>query len=75
MVHLVSLVYPVSLAQPNKPDRRDKPHNGVLILVACFSILLEEIADQLHRLFRRASGMDEIRRETFEQAHPGLIRT
>jgi hypothetical protein len=51
MVHLVSLVSPVSLVQPNKRDRRGKPHNGVLIPADFFSILLEEIADQLHRLF------------------------
>ncbi len=38
-----------------------------------FSILLEEIADQLDRLLRRDSGMDEMRREIFEQAHPGLV--
>ena len=40
-----------------------------------FSILLEEIADQLHRLFRRGSGIDEMRREIFEQAHPSLVGT
>ncbi len=38
-----------------------------------FSIMLEEIADQLHRLFGRGSGMDEMRREIFEQGHPGHI--
>ena len=38
-----------------------------------FSILLEEIADQLYRLFGRGSGMDEMRREIFEQAHPRLV--
>jgi hypothetical protein len=43
------------------------------LLVACFSSLLEQIADQLDRLFRRGSGMDEMGREIFEQAHPGLV--
>ena len=42
-------------------------------LVACFSTLLEQIADQLDRLFRRGSGMDVMRREVLEQVHPGLI--
>ena len=36
---------------------------------------LEQITDQLNRLFRRASGMNKIRREIFEQAHPGLVGT
>jgi hypothetical protein len=70
MAHLVSLV---GLVQPNKRDRRDKPNNGVLMLVEFFSILLEQIADQPDRLFGRGSGMDEIRREILEQGHPGLI--
>ena len=70
MAHLVSLV---ALVQPNKPDRRDKPNNGVLMLADFFSILLEQIADQLDRLFGRGSGMDEMRREILEQGHPGLI--
>jgi hypothetical protein len=70
MVHLVSLVYPVGLVQPN---RRDKPSNGVHMLVDYFSILLEQIADQPDRLFGRGSRMDEIRREIFEQGHPGHI--
>lgn len=43
------------------------------LLAACFSTLLEEIADQLHRLFRRGSGMDKMGRKIFEQAHPGLV--
>jgi nitric oxide reductase large subunit len=73
MAHLVSLVYPVGLVQPNKRDRRDKPSNGVLMLADYFSILLEQIADQLDRLFGRGSGMDEMRREIFEQGHPGHI--
>jgi hypothetical protein len=38
-----------------------------------FSILLEEVADQFDRLFRRGSGMDKMRREICEQAHPGLV--
>jgi len=38
-----------------------------------FSIMLEEIADQLHRLFGRGSGMDEMRREIFEKGYPGHI--
>ena len=70
MAHLVSLV---ALVQPNKPDRRDKPNNGVLMLADFFSILLEQIADQPDRLFGRGSGMDEMRREILEQGHPGLI--
>ena len=40
-----------------------------------FSILLEEIADQLDRFFRRGSGIDEMWRELREQTHPGLIGT
>ena len=44
-------------------------------LVACFTAQLEEFADQLHRLFRRGSSIDEIGRETLEQAHASLIRT
>ena len=44
-------------------------------LADCFSTLLEEFADQLDCLFRRSSGMDEIGRETREQAHASLIRT
>jgi len=39
----------------------------------CFSILLEQITDQPDRLFRRGSGMDEMRRKILEQAHPGLV--
>ena len=31
-----------------------------------FSILLEKIADQLHRLFRRDRGMHEVGREVLE---------
>jgi hypothetical protein len=38
-----------------------------------FSILLEQIADQLDRLFGRDNGMHEIWREIFEQAHPGFV--
>ncbi len=38
-----------------------------------FSIPLQQIADQFHRLFGRGSGMDEMRREVFEQAHPGFV--
>jgi len=34
---------------------------------------LEQIADQLNCLFGRGSGMDKMRREIFEQAHPGLV--
>ena len=71
MVHLVSLL---SLVQPNKPDRPNRP-NEQDRLVDFFSILLEQIADQPDRLFRRGSGMDEMRREIFEQAHPGLVGT
>jgi hypothetical protein len=70
MAHLVALV---GLVQSNKLDRRDKPSNGVHMLVDYFSILLEQIADQPDRLFGRGSGMDEIRREIFEQGHPGHI--
>ena len=44
-------------------------------LADIFSILLEEIADQLHRLFRRGGGMDEMRRELREQTHPGIVGT
>ena len=44
-------------------------------LADCFSILLEQIADQLDSLFRRGGGMDEMRREIFEQAHSGLVGT
>lgn len=73
MAHLVSLVYPVGLVQPNKLDRRDTPNNSVLTLADFFSTLLEQIADQLHRLFGRGSGMDKMRREILEQGHPGLI--
>ena len=43
------------------------------MLADFFSILLEQIADQLDRLFRRSSGMDEMRREICEQAHPSLV--
>jgi hypothetical protein len=38
-----------------------------------FSILLEEIADQLDRLFWRGSSKDETGSEIGEQAHPGLV--
>ena len=38
-----------------------------------FSTLLEQIADQPDRLFGRGSGMDEMRREILEQAHPSLV--
>jgi hypothetical protein len=57
-------VYPVSLVQPNKPDRPNRPNEQGW---------LEKIADQLHRLFRRGRSMDKMRREIFEQAHPGLV--
>jgi len=40
-----------------------------------FSILLEEIADQLDRFFRRGSGIDEMWRELRKQTHPGLVGT
>ena len=71
-VDMVHLVFLVSLVQPNKPDRPNRP-NEQDALADFFSILLEEIADQLDRLLRRDSGMDEMRREIFEQAHPGLV--
>jgi len=45
------------------------------LLADFFSILLEEIADQLYSLFWRGSSMNEMRREIFEQAHPGLVGT
>ena len=64
LVYLVCLVYLVSFVQPNKPDRPNRPNEQGW---------LEQIADQLHRLFRRGSGMDEMRREIFEQAHPGFV--
>ncbi len=73
MVHLVSPVSPLSLVQPNKPDRRGKPHNGVLIPADFFSSLLEKIADQLDRLFGRGGSMDKVRRKTCEQTHSGLV--
>jgi hypothetical protein len=73
MAHLASLVYPVGLVQANKRDRRDKQSNAVLMLADFFSTLLEQIADQLNRLFGRGSGMDEMRGEIFEQGHPSLI--
>lgn len=43
------------------------------MLADYFSILLEQIADQPDRLFGRGSGMDEMRREIFEQGHTGLV--
>ena len=61
------------LVQPNKPDRRDNPSNGILMSADYCSILLEQIADQPDRLFGRGSVMDEMRREIFEQGHPCLI--
>ena len=57
-------VYPVSLVQPNKPDRPNRPNAQGR---------LEQITDQFHRLFRRGSSMDKVRREIFEQANPSLV--
>ena len=42
-------------------------------LMACLSTLLEQITDQLHRLFGRDGGINEMRREIFEQAHSSLV--
>jgi hypothetical protein len=54
--------------------RAQGTHRAITPLLAdFFSILLEKLADQLDRLLRRGSGMDEMWREIFEQAHPGLV--
>jgi hypothetical protein len=57
--------YPLGYVE-NLNDARTK-------LADFFSILLKEIADQLNRFFWRSSGMNEVRREILEQAHPGLV--
>ena len=49
--------------------------NGVLMLADFFSILLKKVADQLHRFFRRGSGMNETGSEICEQAHTGLVNS
>jgi len=64
---------PAILLRP-RVARAQGTHRAITPLLAdFFSILLEQIADQLHRLFGRGSGMDEMWREIFEQAHPGLV--
>ncbi len=42
-------------------------------LAGFFSIPLQQIADQLHRLFRRGCGIHKMRCETFEETHPVLV--
>ena len=39
LVHLVCLVYPLSLVQPNTRDRPERPADSLTLMV-CFSILL-----------------------------------
>jgi hypothetical protein len=43
------------------------------LMPARSKVELEQIADQLHRLFGRGSGIHEMWREIFEQAHTGLV--
>ena|SRR5437016_7511355 len=72
MAHLVTLVYPWFRSTKQARQTRH-PSNRVLMLADYFSILLDQIADQPDRLFGRGSGMDEMRREIFEQGYPGHI--